>query len=205
MLLIIANPSDQTPLDPDKWKKIITDALSKPLKNGAITIRTVKQATRGEISKALLEQQPDIVQFVGHGIYHDGKGYLALIDDKTGKTWEVDDERFSAMFLGSDDHLGLVCLATCESAKTDSPQGFLGIAPKIVQKGVPAVVAMRYSVLISTAEIFLKEFHNAIAERKPVDWAVQWARNQVSLDAGLDNREFATPVLFMRAEDGNIF
>ncbi|QTA85337.1 CHAT domain-containing protein [Desulfonema magnum] len=101
--------------------------------------------------------------------------------------------------------LTTICLATCESAKTDSPQGFLGIAPKIVQKGVPAVVAMRYQVLVSTAEIFLEEFYNAITERKPVDWAVQWARNQVSSDAGLDNREFATPVLFMRADDGNIF
>jgi len=130
---------------------------------------------------------------------------LALVDDRTGNTWEVDDERFSSLFLGADDHLGLVSLATCESAKSDSPKGFLGIAPKIVQKGVPAVVAMRYSVLISTAEIFIEEFYNAIAERKPVDWAVQWARNQVALDRGLDNREFATPVLFMRAEDGNIF
>ncbi len=204
MLLIIANPSDQIPLDPDKWEKIITDALSEPLQNGTITIRTIKQATRKEIGNALLKQQPDIVQFVGHGIYHDSKGYLALVD-KSGKTWEVDDERFSNIFLGADEHLGLVCLATCESAKSDSPQSFLGIAPKIVQKGVPAVVAMRYQVLISTAEIFLEAFYNAIAEHKPVDWAVQWARNQVSLDKGLDNREFATPVLFMRAEDGNIF
>ena len=130
---------------------------------------------------------------------------LALVDDRTGNTWEVDDERFSSLFLGADDHLGLVSLATCESAKSNSPKGFLGIAPKIVQKGVPAVVAMRYSVLISTAEIFIEEFYNAIAERKPVDWAVQWARNQVALGRGLDNREFATPVLFMRAEDGNIF
>ncbi|RLC12891.1 MAG: hypothetical protein DRI57_17230, partial [Deltaproteobacteria bacterium] len=205
MLLIIANPSDQTPLDPDKWEKIITSALYKQTEAGKIKIRTVKKATRKEISKALLEVQPDIVQFVGHGIYHEGKGYLAMVDNQTGETWKVDDERFSTMFLGADDLLRLVCLATCESAKSDSPKGFLGIAPQIVQKGIPAVVAMRYSILISTAEIFLEEFYQAIAERKPVDWAVQWARNQVSLDKGLDNREFATPVLFMRAKDGNIF
>ncbi len=205
MLIIIANPEDQYPLNPDEWEKIITTALYKPLKAKKIKIRTIKRATRREISKALLKQQPDIVQFVGHGIYRSGKGYLALVDEKTGKTWELDDERFASLFLGSDDHLGLVSLATCESAKTDSPKGFLGIAPKIVQRGVPAVVAMRYRVLISTAEIFLEEFYNALAENKPVDWAIQWARNQVSLDKGIDNREFATPVLFMRAKDGNIF
>ncbi len=64
---------------------------------------------------------------------------------------------------------------------------------------------MRYSVLVSTAKIFLEEFYKAVAARKPVDWAVQWARNQIALDKGHGNREFATPVLYMRAKDGNIF
>ena len=38
---------------------------------------------------------------------------------------------------------GLVCLATCESARSDDPQGFLGIAPQLVQRGLPTVVAMQ--------------------------------------------------------------
>jgi hypothetical protein len=83
-----------------------------------------------EVRNALLQQKPDIIQFVGHGIYRDGKGYLALVDDETGATLLVDDGRFANLFLGFDDHLGLVSLATCESAKSDSPQSFLGIAPK---------------------------------------------------------------------------
>ena len=101
MLIIIANPEDQTPLNPDEWERMIVNALDKPLDAGKIKIRSIKRATRKEISKALLEQQPDIVQFVGHGIYHNGKGYLALVDDRTGNTWEVDDERFSNIFLGA--------------------------------------------------------------------------------------------------------
>jgi CheY-like chemotaxis protein len=205
MLTIIADPIDQPPLNPDQWDQLITNALAAPLKDGLITIKTVKHATFEEISNSLLKQKPDIVQFVGHGIYSNGKGYLALVDSKTDKTWPVDDVRFANLFLGADDHLGLVSLATCESAKSDSPKSFLGIAPQIVQRGVPAVVAMQYKVLISTAEIFLEHFYRAVATRKPVDWAVQWARKAVSIKMGLDNREFATPVLYMRAKDGNIF
>ena len=64
---------------------------------------------------------------------------------------------------------------------------------------------MRYPVLVSTAEIFLDSFYKAVSARKPVDWAVQWARNAIAVKVGMDNREFATPVLFMRAKDGNIF
>ena len=206
LLTIVSNPSDQPPLDPDEWEEIVKSALATPHRYGAITIKTVKRATYEEIRNALYDAgKPHIVQFVGHGIYRNGKGYLALVDSNPGGTWIVDDERFANIFLGFDDHLRLVCLATCESAKSDSPQGFLGIAPQIAERGTPAVVAMQYRVLVSTAKIFLENFYTAVAARKPVDWAVQQARNAVSIKKGLDNREFATPVLYMRAKDGNIF
>ncbi len=205
LLIIIANPTDQTPLNPDEWERIILQALREPLKRGLLTVQTVKQATFEQIRDALLHHKPDMIQFVGHGIYDNGKGYLALVDSKTSETWEVDDSRFANIFLGVGDTLRLLTLATCESAKSDSPRGFLGIAPQIIQRGVPIVVAMRYSVLISAAEIYLENFYTAAAAHRPVDWAVQHARNAISIKQGLNNREFATPVLYMRATDGNIF
>lgn len=205
MLAIIADPTDQTRLPPDEWEAIIGEALAILLDSGQMTLQTVKRATRKEIRNALLQQKPDIIQFVGHGIYKDGKGYLALVDEKTDETWHVDDETFANLYMGYDDHLGLISLATCESAKSDDPQGFLGIAPRLVQHGIPAVVAMQYKVLIKTAQIFLEDFYTAVAAHKPIDWAIQSARNAVSQELGLDNREFATPVLYMRAKDGKVF
>ena len=205
MLAIIADPTDQTRLPPDEWEAIIKDALAGPMTSGQMTLHTVKHATRKEISNALLQQKPDIIQFVGHGIYQDGKGYLALVDAGTKKSWLVDDEQFANLYLGHGDHLGLISLATCESAKSDNPQGFLGIAPKLVERGVPAVLAMRYKVRIQTAKVFLEDFYSAVAARKPIDWATQSARKAISQELGFGNREFATPVLFMRAKDGNIF
>jgi CHAT domain-containing protein len=170
-----------------------------------MTLTTVKKATRHEIRRALLAQKPDIVQFVGHGSYRRGKGYLNLVDAHTGGTWALDQERFAYLFMGYDDHLGLISLTTCESARSDDPQAFAGIAPQLVQRGIPAVIAMQYRAGINTAKVFLEELYTLIAARKPVDWAVQSARNVIALDFGLDNREFATPVLYMRADDGDIF
>jgi len=202
---IIADPIDQTRLNPDEWEALMKEALNSLLDSGQMTLKIVKNATRKEIRNALMERKPDIIQFVGHGIYHEGKGYLALVDDKTGGTWLLDDARFANLYLGFDDHLGLISLATCESATTDSPQSFLGVAPQLVQRGIPAVVAMQYSVSVDTAKIFLGDFYVSIAAGKPVDWAVQWARNAISQEFGLDNREFVTPVLYMRAKDGQVF
>jgi hypothetical protein len=64
---------------------------------------------------------------------------------------------------------------------------------------------MQYKVFTETAKVFLEDFYVSLAAGKPVDWAIQSARNAISLEFELDNREFATPVLYMRAEDGQIF
>lgn len=205
MLVIVADPIDRVRLDPDEWETIVKEALHRPLASGQMTLQTVKRANRREIRDALLAQKPDIVQFVGHGAYKNGKGYLALVEESTNKAWLVDDERFANLFMGYDDHLGLISMATCESAQSDDPQGFLGISTQLVQRGIPAVVAMQYEVYIKTAKVFMEDFYTSVTNHKPIDWAVQSARNAISLEFGLDNREFATPVIYMRARDGNVF
>jgi CHAT domain-containing protein len=206
VLTIISSPKEEylTSLDAAAWETLIRDALA-PLAQSQITLTVVKHATLKAINAALLEQKPDIVQFVGHGQYKKGKGYVALVDAQDGQAKWLDAERFANIFLGHQDHLGLISLATCESGKSDDPQGFVGIAPKLVQRGVPAVIAMQYDITIETAKVFFEDFYTSIAAKKSVDWAVQSARKAISQEFGLANRAFATPVLYMRAEDGKIF
>jgi len=78
------------------------------------------------------------------------------------------------------------------------------MAPRLVQKGVPAVIAMQYSIRDETAKLFADKFYRTLALGKPVDEAVQSARNLISIQIGPDRRDFATPVLYMRARDGVI-
>ena len=204
LLLIISSPHDHIPLNADEWEQIVANSLAKPLEEGSLVMKVVKQATRREIGSALLDQSPDIVQFVGHGVYRDGKGHLALVDGNSGNCWFVDDACFADIFL-SGGTFGPDLPGHLPERDERFTAELPGIAPQIVQRGVPAVVAMQYDVRFSTAKVFLEEFYKAVAARKPVDWAVQWARNQISLEAGLGRRDFATPVLFTRASDGNVF
>jgi CHAT domain-containing protein len=85
-----------------------------------------------------------------------------------------------------------------------SQQVFAGIAPNVVRRGIPAVVAMQYSILDTTAKLFADEFYRTLALGWPVDAAIQTTRNAISMEVGLDKRDFATPVLYMRAKDGII-
>jgi hypothetical protein len=65
MLSIVADPTDLPRLSPDEWETILKEALAAPLANKQLTLQTVKRATRRGIQGALLEQKPDIIQFVG--------------------------------------------------------------------------------------------------------------------------------------------
>ena len=70
-------------------------------------------------------------------------------------------------------------------------------------KGLPC---LRYIHLVtpSAAKLFTSEFYKTIVLGFPVDRAIQSTRNAISQDVGLDKRDFATPVLYMRARDGII-
>lgn len=206
MLAIIAEPKNLPPVDTQRWETILREALARPLAENLLTLAVVREGTGRAISAALYDQKPDIVQVVAHGFYDDGQGWIALVDEATGEKWSVDEERFASLFLGHTEHLGLVCLATCQSTHSDKLQGLVGLAPRLVQScGVPAVVAMQYQIATDVSQIFLQEFYAAIAARKPVDWAVQAARGAIARQYGYQSHAFATPVLLMRAIDGTIF
>lgn len=207
LLAIVSDPTDLERLDLDTWEEQLNRTLTPLLSDKSLTLKTVTDATRRNIRDALYEGKPDIVQFIGHGIYrwNQGQTGVALVDEDTKEMWKVNERQFCGLFKGFDDHLGLISLAACESGQSDDPQSFRGLAPRLQQQGIPAVLAMQYKVNMRTAMLFLEEFYTAVAARKPIDWATQVARNAVAVVYGDDNREFATPVLYMRAEDGHVF
>ena len=87
LLIILSEPGDLAQFDAPSWDALIREALAKPLADNSLSIRTVARATRKEIRNALLEKKPDIIQFVGHGIYKDDKGQIALMDDLVIPGW----------------------------------------------------------------------------------------------------------------------
>lgn len=206
ILLIISSPKNLDPLDSAGEEKLIRKALEKHINTNMIEIDIINKATIDAIYQRLNENEDEepynVLHFIGHGLFKNNKGLVALVDDND-RARLLDDESFANLFLGKRG-LGLVILNSCEGAKTSSGQAFRGMAPRLVQRGIPAVIAMQYPIRDITAKIFAEEFYRSLARANPVDEAVQSARNLISIKTRLDNRDFATPVLFMRAKDGVI-
>lgn len=202
VLLVISSPSNLPKLDAASEEQLIRDALAKQIEDGKIELDVLHKATRRDIQQKLLEKPYNVFHYIGHGIFENNQGYISLVDTD-GKAKNMDDENFANFFLGNN-NLGLVILNSCQGATVSSNQAFAGTAPNLVRRGIPAVVAMQYSIWDKTAKLFADEFYRTLALNYPVDAAIQTTRNAISMEVGLDKRDFATPVLYMRAKDGMI-
>jgi hypothetical protein len=97
-------------------------------------------------------------------------------------------------------------LQACEGGMLSSSQAFVGVASKVVQQNVPVVVAMQYEVTNSTASRFALRFYQQLAANDPVDIAAQYGRRAIALGSTqYRKRDFATPVIFMRVQNGYLF
>ncbi len=156
-----------------------------------------------------------IFHFIGHGAFRkaaspapgegQGGGTAALYLEKADGSWQaVKDEEITSMFvaLGALPHL--VFLVACESATRDpgAVSPFVGLGPKLVQAGIPAVVAMQDQVPVELARTLAGEFYARLAEHGEVDRALNQARLQVFNAKSI---EWAIPVLFMRIRKGKLF
>ena len=104
----------------------------------------------------------------------------------------------------------LVFLAACESARrggdpaagTAPTASFQGLAARLVQAGIPAVVAMQEQLEIDAAYKLTGEFYRRLfLEHGVVDRALNEAR---ALLYGQDEQDWGTPVLYMRLKTGQL-
>jgi hypothetical protein len=191
-------------LDTQREKSVITEALRQlgdkvqpTFLEGKITISIV--------ADALVEERYQIFHFIGHGTFINNRGYL-LFNDEQGEPKPISDETFSRLFLNQP-AMKLIVLNACMGAKVSSSKPMVGMAPKLVGRGIPAVIAHQYSVSDEAAIRFSREFYRSLcagSEAGHVDAAMAYARNQLSMHFPADP-SFGAPVLFMRSPDGLIF
>ena len=205
--LAISAPEDEGPVEYAEVQEYL-EKLTKEQSEEIELLPIINPATKVEIDK-LLERKPHIFHFIGHGRFEDraGKkvGEIALgrkVGKKVLAKW-VDEKFFAGLFVRH--RPGIVVLQACEGGKQSASEAFKGVAPKIVAQNIPVVVAMQYKIQNATANAFSEEFYRRLAEGEPVDIAAQNGRYRVALESDYLGNDFATPVIFMRVENGNLF
>ena len=203
VLGLVSSPSDVQPLDVARERAKLEEALSDAAARGAAEIHWVERATLSELLRALRRDDYHVFHYIGHGAYDTtlGDGVL-LFEDEDGKTRRVSGDQLGTM-LADETTLRLAVLNACEGARSSTSDPFAGVATSLVEREIPAVVAMQFEITDEAAITFADEFYAAIADGYPVDSALAEARRLIYANG--NETEWATPVLFMRVPDGRIF
>jgi hypothetical protein len=202
ILLVMASPEDLDQLDVTAEESRIRNALAKLIDEGRVELQVMSNATPRELRRTFRRYDPHILHFIGHGtLKPNGEGALVLENDER-QSHLVDADDMQVLLQGSS--VKLCVLSACQTAATDASDAIMGVAPKLVWTGVPAVIAMQFVVPDKTAISFMHDFYEFLADGRPLDSAVTEARIGVYFDN--DDKVFwGIPVLFMRAPDGVIW
>lgn len=160
--------------------------------------------TPEHLETKIREQHPHILHLVAHGTFSSRRDQASLyLQDDEGHVQVITDAAFGEIFrrLGAE-RPRLVFMAACESASRSAVDAFVGLAPKLVQVGVPAVVAMQDKVAITTTRKLTPVFYKQLFRYGEVDRALNAARSLLLTGQSSD---VATPVLLMRLKDGKLF
>ncbi|MBN1874430.1 MAG: CHAT domain-containing protein [Anaerolineae bacterium] len=144
-----------------------------------------------------------ILHYLGHGVFNQRRQQAALyLQDEAGHAKITRDDELVQMVARQQIRPLLIFLAACQSAVRSTRDAFLGLGPKFIQAGVPAVVAMQDFVAVETARKLNRRFYQRLVRHGQVDKAMNEARS-VLMSAG--HSDAAVPALLTRLKYGGVW
>jgi hypothetical protein len=204
ILTVSARPEGTPPLALEKE----IGALAAAWRNvPRVEVEVLEHASLSALDTKLGGRPFHVLHFMGHGDFDaaTGMGCLLFEDGEAGLV-RVDAVTLGEVLRERRASLRLVFLNACDTARLPRLRGqdpFSGVASALVMVGIPAVVAMQFPVSDRAALAFSRRFYQALASGLPVDAATSAGRRAVQADFP-GSQEWATPVLFMSAPDGQI-
>jgi hypothetical protein len=210
-----ASPDGYQPLQLTRERQVLEQAL-RGFDVDGVSIEwepMLEDVTLDDLTRAL-QKGADLFHFSGHGGFVEraagtaeeetaGSGRLVLLKDthtRAPQPLAAGDLALRLQAAG----VRLAVLGACESGRRDGVSAWTAIAPALVERGTPAVVAMQYEVLDGAAVAVSQMFYTSLAAGLSVDEAVSAARLAM-LGAEIGNTDWGVPDLYMRASDGVLF
>jgi tetratricopeptide (TPR) repeat protein len=197
VLLVSTNSADTESLDHER--KVIGEALDTLKREDKVRIDYLFGATINALRSKVREYEPHVIHFMGHGQVN----YL-LLEDRTRESASLTASGLG-IILRNASSLRMAVFNACETGRPPADSGRrLGLAHGLARRGIPATIAMQFGISDEAAQEFVRELYQALAKGQPIDEAVLRGRKAIQ-NRFTDGMEWATPVLYMQAKEGQIF
>lgn len=203
VLVVIPNPRDRDRLDSEREWNSLQEALKPLVSRHLVQLERLGVPHFSKLRRHLRENPVHVLHFIGHGDYDDEAHNGELVfEDEHGKADHVSADQVATVL---NDHrlLRLVVLNSCEGARASRTDPFSGTAQALVQRGLPAVIAMQFEITDQAAITLSRMFYDCVAIGFPIDISLAEARKEIYAEC--NKIEWATPVLYLRGDDGRIF
>lgn len=210
MVVVLASPANLeeyqlAPLNMEEEYAAIQQGISSfPLLD--VTYLPPRAEAKQPVTRAALQTELmkgyHIVHFVAHGMFHKRRQEAVLfLADADNQVDLVRETELADMVQNLDQKPHLIFFSACETASRSPADAFRGLAPQLIQAGVPVVMAMQDLMPVTAAREFTKIFYHQLATAGQVDLAGNTARAGL-LAAKLPGGSI--PVLFSRLIDNQL-
>ena len=164
ILAVESLPKGAATLATGSERALLTAALKTVTDLGAVQCDWLPDATLTSLNRQLRSQDYHILHFIGHGGFDKANKEGALLfEDENGLADLVGGDRLAAI-VGERQSLRLVVLNSCEGARSDVSDPFSGVAGRLIERDVPAVIGMQFEITDRAAILFAREFYTVLAE-----------------------------------------
>lgn len=203
LVSLLPEPKGQKKLSGAKEWKRIGEHLEELAEDGTVQLESLQPASLQRLGERIDEGRCDVLHIVAHGGVGDrGANGVLHLEDAEGNLNVVSGTEL-ARVLEQRQKPRLVVINACHGARSSFDDAFDGLAQHLLSRGVMVIVAMRTSISDGAAVSFATVFYERLATGATLEAALIEARR--SLSVGKYRMEWATPVLYMRDENLQLF
>ena len=171
ILLLSANPKDTDPLRLDREMREIMEGLRLSRNRDRFAINTAHAVRYRDIHRAILQYEPQIIHFSGHGTGEEG----LIFEDEIGQKKLVDGEALAGLFKLFANKVECVVLNACYSK----------FQAKEIAQHVNYVVGMSQEIKDEAAIEFAVGFYDALGAGQDYEFAYELGCSSIRI-AGIE-------------------
>ncbi|MEM8544451.1 MAG: CHAT domain-containing protein [Cyanobacteria bacterium P01_H01_bin.119] len=213
VLMAIASPQDQVRLALSREVEHLQQELKQPAVSSAdeaypVHLTLLIQPDRAELTRTLEQGRFHVLHYAGHSDLGDAGGDLHLVNRQSGLTERLSGEDLAGLLVNNG--IQLAIFNSCRSAYTDE-QTDLGsskrstsgwpeqnLAQALLNRGIPAVIAMAERIPDGVAIAFSQFFYRNLKTGCAIDLSLNRTRQALVFNLGSDQHYWALPVLYMQ-------
>jgi hypothetical protein len=197
IVFVITNPKDERLMRADEELSAIKGNIDNM---DSFQTDVLWEPTLEAFKKKLVDMQPHVVHYIGHGGIGRGEGNLILQDSLDNSYWLAPTELSTIL----PPTVLLLCLSTCFTARNYQIQAFNRLGQTWGQYNLPSMVGNQFPLSRESVSVFWREFYSTLRDTGELRTSVKRSRQKVAQSLPL-SVDWASFVLHLRSPNDKLF